>query len=263
MTFNPKMVALFVAPFIMVLGVLYIVNPSLLTFWKSSAKHDAQNSVVDQHREPNYTITEVSEEAQKQIPSLDRAPQFSSTLPEEVRASLTVRLSEIKEKIAEDTLNADSWFDLALVYHIGNDYDGAREVWEFLTKALPTNATAFDNLGKLYHYQLKDFALSESYFKQSLAVEPGAITPYLELHSLYRYSYQTNTTKAVDIIREAMTLFPKELGLYVTLGGYYRDIGNVTQARATFEEGLNKARDSDDVDMIATLGDELARLPIE
>lgn len=263
MIFNPKMIALFVAPFIVALGVLYMVNPDVLTFWKSGTPNGAEQVAVDENREANYTINEVPEWVQKNIPSLDRVPQFSSTLPEEVRTSLMVQLNEAKTKLKEDNLNADVWFDLALVYHMGNDYDGAREVWEFLTKALPTNATAFDNLGKLYHYQLKDFAKSESYFFESRSVEPGSITPYLELHSLYRYSYKTDTTKAVDILREAMKLFPNELGLYVTLGGYYRDGGNMTQARAVFEEGLNKARDRGNVDMISVLGDELARLPVE
>lgn len=208
---------------------------------------------------PEYTIEMLPEEEDMR-PSLSHSAQFKASLPENVRTLLTTKIATAQENLREDSSSGSDWLELGVLYYTAGDFQAAREVWEFLTKVAPNDTTAFDNLGKLYHYDLKDYPQSEEYFRESLRINSGLLAPYLELHNLYRYSYKTDTTAAVDILKDAMAVFPEDLRLYFTLGAYYASTGNTEQARATFTEGLNKARDEGDVALVEAFGVELERL---
>ncbi|XKT74551.1 MAG: tetratricopeptide repeat protein [Patescibacteria group bacterium UBA2163] len=208
---------------------------------------------------PGYSI-EVLSKDEDILPSLSRSVQFSANIPEDVREIIKTKVVTAQENLREDPNSGADWLELGLLYHAANDYEGSREVWEFLTKVLPNDTVAFDNLGKLYHYDLKDYPKSEEYFRKSMSIDPNSLTPYLELHNLYRYSYKTETTAAVDILEDAMAAFPENVRLYFSLGAYYSATGNTEKARTTFTEGLNKARDEGDVALIKEFGVELERL---
>jgi tetratricopeptide (TPR) repeat protein len=136
-------------------------------------------------------------------------------------------------------------------------------VWEFLVEIIPNDTTAYDNLGKLYHFTIKDFSQSESYFNQSRTINPNNINAYLGLFELYRYSYKTETNAARAILNQAIAKFPERLDLVLTLGAYERERGNMSEARSILEAGLNKARDANDVAFITAFGNELSRIPQE
>lgn len=213
---------------------------------------------------PNYTIEAVPSVSIKDIaPSLDRGIQFGTSVPPAVRAVIQKNTDEVIARLRKDETRADDWFTLGVLYHSANDYEGARDVWVFLTKVVPApgTATAYDNLGKLYKFDLKDFPKSENYFKQSIQNNPKSITPYLELHELYRYLYKTDTTSAVDILVSASAKFPTNPDPLVLLGEYYRDRGNTILARDTFTKALAIARTINDVRLINAIGEEIASLP--
>lgn len=236
-------------------GVAYVASKNL-----SEQPHTEDTTEVE-HGQGNYTIEEVPINIEEIAPNPHRSIQFSENIPEAVRVSLNEKAAVSAKILDEDITRADEWFNLGVYYHTANDFEGAKEVWEFLAIVLPENAVVLDNLGKLHHYSLREFTSAEVYFKQSIERDPTSLTPYLELHELYKYSYKTGTTAAVDIINQAINKFPDVIGLYTTLGTYHRDRGEVAQARAAFTTGLNLARDMNDVDLIATFGRELERLP--
>ncbi len=211
-----------------------------------------------QPEDQQYTIEEIPIES-VEAPQV-RLPVVDQSLPEEVRSRLIERAEEIQVQLQQNPDEGAWWLELGVIFHSAGDYEGAREIWEFLIRAAPTHTTSYDNLGKLYHYQLKDFEKAESYFTQSLATDAAVLIPYLELHNLYRYSYKTDTTLAADILKTAIAQFPETIELHLTLGAYYRDTGNYTAARQTLETGLEKARDAGTVDLIAQFGQELERI---
>lgn len=213
---------------------------------------------------PNYTVELESSTSLKDIaPSLDRGVHFGASVPADARVILENKVSAVAARLKGDLTRADDWFSLALLYHSANDFEGARDVWLFLTKviAAPSNATAYDNLGKLYKFDLKDFPKSEMYFKKSIASAPESITPYLELHELYRYSYKIETSAAADILISASKKFPTDPDPMALLGEYYRDKGETAKARSAFTTALSLARAVGNESQAKAIGDEIAKLP--
>jgi len=213
---------------------------------------------------PNYTIElESSVNIKDLAPSLDRGIQFGASVPPVARTAIQKNADSVIARLKKDMSRADDWFTLGVLYHSANDYEGAKGVWEFLLKVVPAPgvSTAYDNLGKLYKFDLKDFPKSESYFKQSIQANSNSITPYFELHELYRYLYKQNTTLVVDILFSASKKFPANPDPLVMLGGYYRDTGDTVKARDAFTKALAVAREQNDVVHVESIGAEIARLP--
>ncbi len=229
------------------------------------AKGDESGSLsVVSTTTPNYSIELEPEVSIKDLaPSLDRGIQFGASVPPAVRTVIQKNADEVIARLKKDLSRADDWFTLGVLYHSANDYAGARDVWIFLTKAVPApgSSTAYDNLGKLYKFDLKDYPKSESYLKQSIQVNPKSITPYFELHELYRYLYKQDTTAAVDILVTASQKFPTNPDPLVLLGDYYRDMGDNAKAKDAFTKALDIARTAGDVAHVKAIGEELARLP--
>lgn len=264
---NKKVRARNILPFV---AVVVLALAAFGTFQYFSSKASPNEEVAPptgfdsgeqvQNGEPNYTIEEVPFDIADIAPSVNRGIQFSDSVPQEVRVMLENQATGIRARLSEDIARADDWFNLAIIYHTANDYEGAREVWEFLIQVIPESTTAYDNLGNLYHFSLKDFPKSESYFNQSIAIDMNNTNAYLGLFELYRYSYKTEGAAAADILNRAITQFPDRLDLVLTLGTYHAERGNHTQAREVLEEGLNLARDVGNIDMIAAFGTEIGRI---
>lgn len=270
MTFNK---GLFVFVGVVVLAAIgYLLYSTLQSSKKVATVLDSTATTTQQKiintepaPTPNYTIEEVSNavDIRDIMPPLSRTIVFSSNIPAGVQSMLSTQKSEVVARLQQDPTRADDWFTLGVIYHTANDYKGAEEVWKFLTRVIPNDTTAFNNLGKLYHFSLPDYPKAETHFLHAIKLDPSSDTAYIELHTLYRYSYQKETTKAKDILTRAISQFPQNIELHLTLGGYYRDIGNFTAARSTFEVGLDKARDAENVALIAQFGQEIERLPAQ
>lgn len=243
------------------LGIVVLGIALILAFTFTQQDEQDQVEIIDPTpSEPNYTIEEIPSAGIESImPNLSRQVRYDASFPEDARAILNEQFTEITERLREDALRADDWFNLAIIYHTANDYEGARLIWEFLTEVIPNDSTAHDNLGKLYHFSLKDFPKSEASFRKSIELNPESIAPYIELHNLYRYSYKTNTSAGEDILRQAMVRFPDNFNLYLFLASYHADRGDRPRAREVLLEGMDKARDAGDVDAMAQIGAELER----
>jgi len=228
------------------------------------SKQDApehKEGYEEEHTGPGYTLEEIPiEDLKDSIPDLSREVQFSGNLSVEAQNLIKEKTAEAQGRLTEDPTRGDDWLELGVLFHSAGDFEGARLVWEFLADIDKTNVVAYDNLAKLYHFSLRDFPKAESYFKQSIAINGASLTPYLGLYELYRYSYKTNTTLAEDTLKEAIEKFPDVIEIHLTLGAYYRDIGRKTDARATLLEGMDKARDANNVDLMSAFGVELERV---
>lgn len=211
-------------------------------------------------RGPGYTIERVSLDTVAQ-PDLNRKVVFGAGIPPAVQTNIQKHIDDDVALLKADNLNAGAWLDLGVWYHSANDFDAARTIWEFLTKVAPKDATSFENLGRMYHFDTQDFAKAESYFKQSIAINPKSLSAYQELFELYTLSYKTNTTAGVDIIHAAEKVFPAEPGLPLTLAGYYRDHKDYASAKAEFLKALDLARAANNVSLVGSINDQLASLP--
>lgn len=246
---------------IAVVGVAYFATKGLSSDVASSTTETVATTTEAQTM-GNYTIESVPLETLRDImPSLTREVTFTGTIPESFKATVKEKIDAIRARLEKDETRANDWYDLAVWYHTANDYQGAKEVWEFLIKANSKDATAYDNLGKLYHYALKDFPTSESYFKKSIGVNSESLVPYIELFQLYSDSYKTDTTLAVETLESAAKKFPQEIDPLTLLGQYYRDKGETTKARDAYTRAMERARAANNIALIGAIGEELARLP--
>lgn len=211
-----------------------------------------------------YTI-EIDDAAQiRQIePDLSRATAYPDSIPASVRAILDGKIAAEKKIVADDPTKVDDWFELGVLYHSADDYAAARDIWVFLTKfvAAPGVAVAYDNLGRLYKFDLKDFPKSESYFKQSMTANPDSVTPYLELAELYEYLYKTDTTAAVDTFKAAGAKFPDNPDPYTLLAQYYRNKADYADAKAAYQEAIKRAQKAGNDQLVLSLTAELNGMP--
>lgn len=211
----------------------------------------------------NYTIEEVGGvDLRSLAPNLDREVQFPANTPLEAQAIMKKQIGDVAIRLKKDMNRADDWFTLGVLYHSASDYEGARDVWNFLAEVVPAPgvATVYENLGKLYKYNLKDFPKSEMYLKKAMTADPKMISPYFELHELYRYLYKTESTLAVDTLISAGAKFPENPDPYGLLGAYYRDRGDKVKALEVYTTALERARKAGNVTQIDGFGAEIEKL---
>ncbi len=214
---------------------------------------------------PGYTVElQSTSPSFKSIePTLTAGLTFDATVPTDARAILQKQYDTLVAKLKTDPTNAGDWLNLAIVYHTADDFVPAADIWVFLTKVIapPANAVAYDNLGKLYKFDLKDFPKSEQYFKKSMQADPTSITPYIELAGLYGDLYKANTTAAPDILAAAAKQFPTNPDPLILLGEYYRDHGDSVKARDFFTKAVALLKASHDDTRAAAVQTEIDRLP--
>jgi tetratricopeptide (TPR) repeat protein len=251
-----KYIVLVVAALILIAGGVWYVSRGPKGI---SIQLPAENATTT--RGNGYTITQVPVDTIKAtMPNLDRGITFSKNIPEATRVALQKSVKATTDYLKKDPTVVADWLNLALYYFEGEDFDGAREVWEFTSQALPTDTTSLDNLGKMYHFNLHEYAKAEDYFKQSLAINPHVSTPYLELFDLYRYSYKTSTSAAIDIMKAAMVEFPDSADPYIALARYYRDKGDTATARKQYTQAVKVAEKAGDVNLAGQIATELNTL---
>jgi tetratricopeptide (TPR) repeat protein len=94
--------------------------------------------------------------------------------------------------------------------------------------------------------------------KDFLAADPGdSFTRYaigLE------YGKEENFPKAISVLEELRELDPDYVPTYYMLAGYYREMGDLANAEAIYNEGITKARDANDLHALSELQSALDEL---
>ena len=143
------------------------------------------------------------------MPDLDRPivvpAYFLSDTAEAAKAEITKIIAEIKK--SPD--NAALWARLGLRRMSLEDYEGARQAYEYAYALSPDNVVVVDNLGVLYGYHLKDAKKAETYFLLALEIEPEQRYHYMRLYEFYR-DVTNNSARATGVIERALKIFPKD-----------------------------------------------------
>ncbi len=221
----------------------------------------ALNQDAPQERDITYELTALKDGVyQGDVPVFSGPVAFSSTFPEELRVGLQEKIEEDLAYVRQYPYDGNRWMNLALRYHTAGDYQSAERIWLFLAELPPVSVTVLNNLGRLYHFELKEYEKAEQYFTKAIEENPDRADAYFELFDLYRYSYKKDTSAAVDIMKQGMERFPDDINFPAGLGVYYRDTGRPNQARVQFEKALSMARDVGDMNLIQNFTNELSRL---
>ncbi|OGN27179.1 MAG: hypothetical protein A2941_03315 [Candidatus Yanofskybacteria bacterium RIFCSPLOWO2_01_FULL_49_17] len=131
-----------------------------------------------------------------------------------------------------------AWLQKGILKKNAGDYKGAKEAWEYAAKIRPEDYIAYNNLGDLYHYYLKDYSKAEFYLKKTVELKPDYLQGYTNLHDLYRIFYKEKSDFADDILLEGIKNNQQDYYLRIILASYYKDAGDKQSARKYYEEAL-------------------------
>ena len=129
---------------------------------------------------------------------------INANIPDDKKQEYTGRMKDIVHAIRKGESLYEQLIELASYRKLVEDYAGAEEIWLDMTKRYPTSRQAYDNLGNLYHYELKDHPRAEMNLLQAIKNDPHYVLSYINLHDLYRLSYKQNTSKAANILEQGI-----------------------------------------------------------
>lgn len=137
------------------------------------------------------------------IPSLDRPITFPAGFPDEAKKIMSDKISATAAALKKDAQRYDDWLNLGIFRKQIDDFEGARQIWEFLTTTNPDKPIPFANLANLYAFDLKNPALAEENFIKALAKGPKEMFVWRQAYEFYRY-VRKDDAKAKDMLQKGI-----------------------------------------------------------
>ena len=114
-----------------------------------------------------------------------------------------------------------AWLQTATLKKAIEDYEGARDIWVYVTIARPHEATAFLNMGDLYTNYLKDYPKAEKNYEGAIKADPKNVMGYLGLSDLYIFFYKEKTEQAEQVLKQGIAANPSDVNLTKALARLY------------------------------------------
>lgn len=171
---------------------------------------------------------------------LDRIIDFKVMRDDLTEEQINRYRDEFEANVAE-VLVAENNFDftrlnqMAMTKRILHDFDGAKEIFEYINQGRPDNSLAYFNLGVLYMEDLKDNVKAEESFNKALENskgESGNEQYYRAIASFYRYYYPENIRKTEKILLDALgeDKYKDNIDIMALLADYYQVVGEKEKA---------------------------------
>lgn len=133
-------------------------------------------------------------------------------VPEEELAKLQRQFDEQLQKLSELTPDSSEWNttvqQIGILKFAAQDYDGAREAWEYVYERDSKNYIINGNLANVNFYYLKDYEKAEKHYLEALEVGVGApvseYTFFTGLLDLYQYGTE-DRQKADALVERALS----------------------------------------------------------
>lgn len=138
------------------------------------------------------------------MPQLRRPVVFSSLFPAEAQRLMTQKIDASIAALEKDPQIFNEWMQLAILRKTVDDYEGARQIWEFLAAGNPKNPLPFSNLANLYAFELKDPVRAEENFIKAMQKDPTDILFYRQAYEFYRY-VRKDDGKAKEILQKGIS----------------------------------------------------------
>ncbi len=152
------------------------------------------------------------------------------------------RLKELIELTEKNPDSIDAWIGIGLVKKFFNDYEGARDVWEYTAHKFPFYPITFSNLASLYGYYLGDKDRAIMNYEYAVNISPWEPGYYLALAQFYG-DVEQNSDKVVEVIKEGMENAPQDVNLPLFLASYYKSLGDNDNAIKYYEKVLELSPD--------------------
>ena len=194
------------------------------------------------------------------MPDYKKPIVFSPDATEDFKKIMTERINRNITDLDKNNNSFEAWIDLGINRKMINDFEGAVEVWEYVNIIRPDNIVSFNNLGNLYHYELKDYVKAEENFLKAIENDKNYIISYTNLADLYRFSYKTDTNSAEKILLEGLKNNSNDISLFIALASYYKEKGDVNNAIVYYKKSLEQAKLLDNSALVTQIQNELNNL---
>ncbi len=161
------------------------------------------------------TITEVDpdQDTNIQVPDYTKPIVFSANLDANTKAAIEAQFEQVTSAIAKTPADFDSWIRLGTLRKIAGDYQGAAEDWQYMADVYGGSTVPHMNLADLYENFLKDYPKAEVQFKEAIKIKPDYVEAYVDLYTMYKNLYKTDTSAAADILEEGLKNNPNNAEL--------------------------------------------------
>lgn len=149
-------------------------------------------------------------------------------------------LNLLAAALAKNPLNINDWITVGVIKKFFNDYEGARDAWEYVVIVYPNDPLAFENLGNLYALYLGNLPKAEYNLKKAISLNSYEPSFYIALADFYKNLDKANKNKVPEIIVGGMSKI-KDVNLTLYLASYYRDEGDKINALKYYEEVLKES----------------------
>jgi len=233
MSYKNKILALIVAA-LLVGGMGYIIFMSFTGILKTDleGRYDLEESSIKSEVVPDTALvvdvtieritieeesSELTEETMVSVPNLDRPIVFEENVLPEVKEKMTKKIKDLSDLLRQDHNLFNVWIELGLVRKSIDDFEGAREAWEYASSIRLQNSLSFGNLGVLYGYYLDDPVQAEANFLQAIKNDPHAEYLYVQLYDFYQEAL-FDGVKARHIVEQGIHTNPNSLVLKSLIG---------------------------------------------
>lgn len=196
-----------------------------------------------------------------ELPDLDRPIKALIPLTKGREEKITEDINKITADLHQNSELITSWLLLGIHRKSLGDYEGAEEIWVYVTKKWPSNYVAYNNLGDLYEEYIKDYPKAEKAFKEVVIKNPGYVPGYVNLSELYRYFYKEKESHAVTVLEQGLVSNPNNIDLMLHIARYYGDTGiNLEKAKEYYSMIIEEAEKVGRTDLAANMKAEMEGL---
>ncbi len=251
---------------LIIIGVIF----GAFFYYKKDSVNSLDQEIKNEYiKEDNSKLTEEKKIEIKNTPiSGSNIPKYTGrplnevrfgkgfSAPEDLIEKNKVDLNTLASLLSEKPVGdggVDDWIALGGIKKFFNDYEGARDAWEYAGVLYPNNSLSFVNLGNLYGFYLNNNSKAELNFKRGLFNDSYQSAYYMNLADFYKSVYTEKKTETPKVLLEGMSVI-KDVNLVLSLATYYRDIGDKANAVKYYEEVLKMEPNT------AGIQDEINRL---
>lgn len=147
---------------------------------------------------------------------------FIQQVPPDYLKKYKEELTELKKILTENPNNVEKWLRVGVIKKFFNNYNGARDVWEYAKIVNPKFSTSYYNLGGLYGGYLRNNLKAEENYLKAIEIDPQLSYLYLGLAELYSVFYPEKKYLADDVILRGLKELPDNESLLQALKQYQK-----------------------------------------
>ena len=145
---------------------------------------------------------------------------FIQQVPADYLEKYKQELANFKKTLTENPGDAEAWARVGVLKKFFNNYEGARDAWEYAKIVNPEFSTPYYNLGGLYAGYLKDNLKAEENYLKAIEIDSALPYLYLGLAEFYSVFYKEKSDQVEQVLQRGLKILPGDESLLRALESY-------------------------------------------